>query len=137
MLRRIPVEVITVPLIFLFVYTAISKMADATTFSKQLHNQPLPVWLTDNLFWVIPTAELITSCLLAIGITRFYGLILSAMLMLIFTSYVALILFGFYHRVPCSCGGVIASLSWTGHLFFNTFFLLLSLFGIYHERKNT
>lgn len=135
MLRKIPVEVITVLLIFLFVYTAISKMVDSNTFGKQLYNHPLPHRFTGHLVWLIPLIELITAGLLTISSTRLYGLLFSVILMTVFTVYVGLISFGVFSKIPCSCGGVIASMSWTGHLVFNIIFLLLAIVGLLKLRQ--
>ncbi|MGN6801262.1 MAG: MauE/DoxX family redox-associated membrane protein [Ginsengibacter sp.] len=33
--------------------------------------------------------------------------------------------------LPCSCGGAIQKLSWRQHIFFNTFFILISIVAIY------
>lgn len=137
MFRKTSVEVIVILLILLFAYTAISKMADTNAFGKQLYNQPLPYWFTAPFVWIIPIAELITAALLLMSTTRFYGLLLSVILMVLFTSYVALITFGFFSRIPCSCGGVISSLSWAQHLVFNFIFLLLSIAGLAWHQQNT
>jgi hypothetical protein len=59
------------------------------------------------------------------------GFYLSALLLIIFTGYIALVLLNYFGRVPCSCGGVIRTLGWGLHLIFNVFFLLLSFLGIY------
>lgn len=43
----------------------------------------------------------------------------------------------FSKRLPCSCGGVIALLSWKQHIAFNLFFLSLAVIGIYLEQQIT
>ncbi|MGY0036285.1 MauE/DoxX family redox-associated membrane protein [Pedobacter sp. NJ-S-72] len=62
--------------------------------------------------------------------SRLLGLILSALLMVLFTGYIALVLSGYYDHIPCSCGGVLNSLEWRTHLWFNVFFLVLAGVGL-------
>ncbi|WP_457126819.1 MauE/DoxX family redox-associated membrane protein [Mucilaginibacter sp. HD30] len=126
-------------LILLFVYTAVSKWLDFEQFKMQLYSQALPRVLATELIWTLPGIEIITALLLLFERTRSFGLYLSAGLMLVFTGYIALVMANFFGRTPCSCGGVIRSLGWKAHLFFNLFFLLLSVTGIVlanRERRN-
>lgn len=120
----------TALLILLFAYAAVSKLLNVTTFRGQLYNQSFPHGLADMLFVGLPLSELLTCGLLLFPITRRLGLLLSLLLMTVFTLYIILVLLGYWERVPCSCGGVLASLNWTQHLFFNLFFLLLAIAGL-------
>ena len=125
-------------LILLWVYTAASKLMDIAEFKRQLYSQNFTRAFAHVLLWLIPSIELIAAILLLYKNTRLVGLILSILLMALFTGYIALVLFGYYDRVPCSCGGVLKSLGWHTHLWFNLFFLLISLLGSYlcsKERK--
>jgi putative oxidoreductase len=124
-------HIITALLILLFCYTAISKLMDIEEFQRQLNNQEVPQWSKAALVWLIPCSELIVSFLLLIPTTRIVGFYGSAALMTLFTGYMALVVFGYFDRVPCSCGGVLRSMSFTAHLVFNLFFLALSIGGIY------
>jgi hypothetical protein len=47
-----------------------------------------------------------------------------------FTGYIALALAGIWSSMPCSCGGILGHLSWVPHLFFNLFFLIVTIIGI-------
>lgn len=118
-------------LIILFMYTAVSKLSEFEQFQKQMELQTLPVWLQRGLIWSLPTIEIITGLLLAFVRTRMIGFYSSAILMTLFTGYVALVLLNFFGKVPCSCGGVIKAMGWEQHLAFNVFFLLLSFLGIH------
>lgn len=135
MSRKLSVELITALLVILFAYTALSKMLDADTFRKQMLNQPLPDVLRDNLFWLVPTTEIVTSILLLIKPLRYYGLMVAGFLMSAFTLYVILILANTFAYIPCSCGGVLSSMSWPVHLIFNIFFMLLAFTGLLIEHK--
>ena len=135
MLRKLPVELITVLLVILFIYTALSKILDVDTFRKQMLNQPLPETLKQNLVWLVPVSEITTSIFLIIKPARLYGFVLASLLMLAFTLYVGLILANTFAYIPCSCGGILNTLSWKAHFLFNIVFTLLALAGIIIERK--
>jgi putative oxidoreductase len=132
-------SILAAALILLFCYTAIAKLMDADEFRRQLNNQEVPGWSKATLVWLIPGSELMVSFLLLIPTTRIIGLYGSAALMTLFTAYMALVVFGYFDRVPCSCGGVLRSMSFPVHLVFNLFFLSLSIAAIYifHSKPKT
>jgi len=133
--RKPTTELITVLLIILFIYTASSKLLDIAAFRKQMLNQPLPETLRQNLVWLVPLSEITTSIFLIIKPLRLYGFVLAFLLMLAFTLYVSLILAKAFAYIPCSCGGILNTLSWEVHLIFNIVFTILALAGIIIERK--
>lgn len=135
MIRKPPAEPIAVLLIILFVYTASSKLLDIAAFRKQMLNQPLPDVLKQNLVWLVPVFEITTSVFLIIKSARLYGFLIAFLLMLAFTVYVGLILANTFAYIPCSCGGILNTLSWKAHLIFNIVFTLLALAGVIIERK--
>jgi len=118
-------------LIVLFCYTALAKLMHLAEFEKQLRNQVLPDWSKGVLTGLIPGSELLLCIALAIPATRLVGFYGSALLMALFTGYTGLVVIGYFDRTPCSCGGVLRSMSFEVHLAFNLFFLALSLLGIY------
>jgi hypothetical protein len=122
-------------LITLFCYAAFSKLLDFGQFREQLLNQTIPAEVARVLVYVLPTAEILTVSLLLIPATRWLGLFASALLMLAFTAYIALVWFGFWDRVPCSCGGVLNGMGWGAHLVFNLFFLAIALYALIHKTK--
>jgi putative oxidoreductase len=124
-------EIISASLILLFAYTAASKLLDFEQFRLQMYNQTVPHDVATVLIWFVPGLEIITAILLGSPQTRLYGLYLSAVLISVFTGYIALVLLDYFGRTPCSCGGVIQSLGWKMHFVFNLFFLLLTALGIY------
>lgn len=127
-------EILAVLLIFMFLYASFSKYFDWSGFQRAMFNQPF----SHGFAWVtiigVPPIEILTSILL-FKKRRLAGFLLSFLLMLIFTGYIALILLNFYPKVPCSCGGVISSLTWAQHLIFNIFFLLVSFLGWLLEQQ--
>ncbi|WP_367915794.1 MauE/DoxX family redox-associated membrane protein [Leadbetterella sp. DM7] len=131
-MKRSDLQVLfAVLLIILFSYTAIAKLMDVAEFERQLAGQQLPSWAKKPLVWLIPASELLLSVLLIIPSTRRLGFYGSALLMVLFTGYVGLVVFGFFKYTPCSCGGVLRSMDFGTHLVLNLFFLTLSLLGIY------
>jgi uncharacterized membrane protein YphA (DoxX/SURF4 family) len=122
-------------LVLLWVYTAFSKLTDLNEFKRQLESQTLGKTAASLLLWFIPISEVTAAALLLIRKTRPIGFIVSALLMFLFTGYIALVLLGYYNRIPCSCGGVLKAMGWQMHFWFNLFFLFVSMMGIYLERK--
>ena len=129
------IDAIASLLIFLFVYTAISKLITFEEFKSQMRNQTFPAWMATGLIWTLPASELITSVFLLVPRWRTAGFWISFLLLTLFTGYILLVLTNYFGRVPCSCGGVIKALGWKSHLAVNTIFLLLSLFGIYLKNR--
>uniref|UniRef100_UPI003743C6E5 MauE/DoxX family redox-associated membrane protein n=1 Tax=Pedobacter schmidteae TaxID=2201271 RepID=UPI003743C6E5 len=78
---------------------------------------------------LIPFSELLIVLFLLFDKTRMPALISSFALLIIFTAYIVYIL-NFAPSVPCSCGGVISKLSWSGHLVFNGAFITIHFIGI-------
>ena len=139
-MQRAILAIIICLLILLFVYTGISKLIDQSTFLKDLNNQPFPRFFNGILVWLIPVIELLLALLLLFDNTRKWALVGAFVLMLLFTIYTALVLLNVFNRTPCSCGGVIRSLSWVQHLFFNLFFVAISIIGIklfMHEHRES
>jgi len=126
---------INLALVALWVYAAVSKLQAFDRFGEQLLRQPFPDWLADALQWGLPLAELAVAGLLSFGRTRAAGLGLSLLLMLLFTGYVGLAVAGVWEDLPCACGGIISRFSWSGHLWFNLFFTVLSGTGVLLWKK--
>jgi putative oxidoreductase len=128
-------DTIAVLLIILFVYTASSKMLDFAQFKVQLEIQAIPRWSVPILLYTLPGIEVSTALLLAFPSSRLIGFYLSVALIVVFTAYIGLALLHMFSRMPCSCGGVLKSLGWKNHFFFNLFFLLSSLTGLMLEKR--
>ena len=116
--------------ILLFVYAAVSKFLDYDNFQVQLGQSPLLSAYAGFVVWMIPLLELVIAVLLAVKQFRVIGLYASLGLMVLFSSYIYLIL-NYSSYVPCSCGGILEKMNWHEHLYFNLFFTLLSLFALF------
>lgn len=130
MKKNLVIEICSGLLVLLWVYASLAKLADTTAFLRELKNQVFPKETLQLLFYLIPISELLVAGLLILKRTRTYGLLFSLVLMLIFTAYIILILYGYYDRVPCSCGGVLSTLGWRSHLIFNLFFTAVAAIGL-------
>jgi hypothetical protein len=135
MRRKIIIEIISSLLILLFLYASVSKWLTFKLFIGEMNNQPLPNWMTPWLVWSIPTIEVLISLALIFEKTRLKAFYASMFLMLVFTIYSAAILLHAFQYIPCSCGGVIRKLTWPQHLFFNLFFVGISLAGIVLKKR--
>lgn len=127
--RKPIVQVISGLLILLFLYTGANKFFSFEHFTNQMRNQVFPRSWIPVIIWTLPTLEIAISIGLMFDKTKKISFGASIVLMSLFTIYTALVLFGAFNRVPCSCGGVIEHLTWTQHLFFNLFYLVISILG--------
>ncbi len=135
MARKIYLDITGFLLILLWVYAAVSKLAEFDQFRLSMHNQPLPTLLQNSLIYVLPSAELFVSMLLINNRTAGIGLWCSAILLASFSGYIALGLLHYFSRVPCSCGGIFTHITWQAHLVFNLAFLLLTLSALYIDLR--
>ncbi|MDF0718197.1 hypothetical protein PY092_18690 [Muricauda sp. 334s03] len=123
------VETISLLLIVLFIYAATSKLWDFGQFKVQLGQSPVLTAYADGLAWMVPGVEYLLALLLLFNGTRLAAFYSSLALMVMFTTYILLVL-NFSDYIPCSCGGVLEDLGWTEHIVFNLFFVALAIIGI-------
>jgi hypothetical protein len=127
-------DTITAAVLLLFLYTAISKLSDFENFKSVLIMSPLLRPFAGIIAWALPVAEIGIVLLLVFPKTRIKGLYTSFIMLVVFTIYI-IYMVTFTPRLPCSCGGVLKSLTWTQHIFFNLFLLLLTGTPIVLTRK--
>ncbi|PTS94928.1 hypothetical protein DBR11_22260 [Pedobacter sp. HMWF019] len=132
--KRIIVDVICYLFVALFIYTAASKLIAMDTFRVVLANYPLIGRYHSVVAYLVPLTEIGISTALILPISRKNGLIASMILMVLFLIY---ILYMFYidSDLPCSCGGIIAKLSWKNHVWFNSGLILLAFIGLKIYKK--
>jgi hypothetical protein len=121
--------------IILFVYAAFSKWLDFGTFQNQLGQSPLLSAYADIIVWALPISEIVIASFLCFKKSRDIGLYSFYFLMIMFTTYIIIIL-KFTSYTPCSCGGVLEKLGWIEHLYFNLAFIILSALSILHLSSN-
>lgn len=130
MRRNIIIEIISALLAFLFVYAAVSKLAGYTTFRIQISQSPFITQFATPISWLVPLFELAISILLAFPKLRLYALYGSLFLLSTFTAWLIAML-NFSHYIPCSCGGILSSLTWKQHIILNAGFIILSITAIF------
>jgi hypothetical protein len=118
----------------LFLYTAVSKLTDFDTFKEQLADSPIVGHSSSLVSILVPGTEFLIVLLLLIPRWRLKGFYLALALMVAFTVYI-IVLMSISDKLPCSCGGIIASLSWPQHIVFNSAFILLASWGLLLQRK--
>ncbi|MBE9600169.1 MauE/DoxX family redox-associated membrane protein [Pedobacter sp. MC2016-24] len=132
--KRIIVDVIVYLFVALFVYTAASKIQTFESFQRVLGKSPLIGDFSQIIAWIIPSLEIILALLLISSTIKKVGLYLSLGLMILFTLYlIYMVLSG--SKLPCQCGGVISSMSWQQHIWFNVIFIILALVGLKIYKK--
>lgn len=115
-----------VMLILLFFVTGLGKVFNHATFISQLNKQPLPVWSTSLLRYLLPLLELGSVVLMCVPKLRFWGLALGVLLMAAYTTYAYLAFIEIYGYIPCACGKVFEKMSWEEHFYFNLVITLLA-----------
>jgi hypothetical protein len=122
-------------LIFLFVYTAVSKLIGYKLFHEQLTQIPLIGSAVSRIGWIIPAGEIAAALLLSYAKTEIVGYRLSAVLLILFAIYILAMLY-LAPALPCSCGGIIETLSWQQHLVINVALAAACLYRLHHHKKS-
>lgn len=134
--RHYILQICTLLLITLWTFTGLDKFWNLEGFKRTLLNQPIPEWSVGLLYWLLPAMELLCIVLLVsktgrgLKGTKFWGFVLSLLLMLSFTIFILLGVLGWYDQKPCGCGSVLNWMSWEEHLVFNGIFLIISVVGL-------
>jgi hypothetical protein len=129
------IESIVVLYVILFLYTGISKLMEYSVFKQQLADSPILAPVSKPIALGLPWLEFLITVLLVIPKWRLKGLYSTLILMTLFTIYIIAILL-FSTNIPCSCGGILAELSWKQHVIFNCIFIALSVLGINLQKRN-
>ena len=124
------IQVVCGLLIFLLVYTALSKLVSFTEFKLRLRLQPGVGEQYNVVAVVLPVAELLVAAMLLIPRFRKTGLWLAVLMMGFFTAYTGYLIAFKADRLPCACGGIISALSWRGHFFVNLGFLVIAMLAL-------
>ncbi|MDF2192626.1 MauE/DoxX family redox-associated membrane protein [Paraflavitalea sp. CAU 1676] len=134
MKRAIIIEVIATLFMILFIYTAISKIMDFAIFKEQLSESPILHSFAVPVAIGIPALEILLTAGLLIPRWRLRAFYASTALMVAFTIYI-IVLMNVAEHLPCSCGGVLAQLSWGEHIVFNSVYIVLGILAILLHRK--
>lgn len=133
--KNLVIFLICLACIFLFLYTANSKITDHPRFLNGLVNVEAISRFAVYISWLVPVAEILVSVLLIIPQTSKWGLYGFIGLMVLFTGYItSMVLWA--KKLPCHCGGAIEKLSWTQHIWFNLAFIALAVFALWLSKTN-
>ena len=127
--REVITDIAIYLFVILFMYTAAGKLLAIKSFASTLAKSPLIG--SYNLFvaWAIPIIEIIIGLLLIIPPVKKMGLYAALFLMTVFTLYLIYMVFS-GSKLPCHCGGVISSMTWQQHIWFNLGFIALAITGL-------
>lgn len=129
-IKRISIETVCLLYALLFIYAAISKLLDFENFQVQLGQSPMLSAFAELVSYTVPAVEFIIAFMLLTVRLRYAGMYAAFSLMVMFTFYIYIIL-NYSSFTPCSCGGILESLSWNQHIVFNLFFVTLIVVGIF------
>lgn len=130
--EQIPVFILVV----IWTYTGTEKLLDWNRSWNAFHNQTFPRELADIISYVIPISEILLALLLAFTFTRWWGLIGSLLLLSVLNTYIGLIWWGAFPRVPCNCAGFLESMGWEAHFWFNAVLTLMVVFVLFLNKKS-
>lgn len=123
-------------LVLLFVYAGSSKLLAHELFLNQLSQIAFIKKIASPFSVFLPVLEIGTGLLIAFNNTQLLGFWIASLLMTAFTIYIAGMLI-LKSSLPCTCGGVITSMTWKQHLILNSLFMLLSWSAVYSFYKKS
>ncbi|SDL28498.1 Methylamine utilisation protein MauE [Salinimicrobium catena] len=127
--RKTSRELFSFLLITLWIYAAVEKLIQLETFRIRLSQFPFISEYAELLAWLVPGVEIMIALLFFFPRLKDEAYLASFSLLLIFTVYIIAVL-NLSDSIPCSCNGVLPSLSWKEHILFNGGFLILALAGL-------
>lgn len=116
-------------LIILWTYAAVGQVLQGENFRIRMSQFPFIGEYASTLVWLVPGVEIIIVLLFFFPRLKDEAYLSSFSLLLVFTAYIIAVL-NIADSIPCSCNGVIASLSWKEHIIFNVGFGFLSLVSL-------
>lgn len=127
--KNLSVQVISFGMMTLMLYAGTVKLINVPLFKEQMSKSPLiPEILIPYIGYGLPIAEIAIAVLIILKKTSKTGLLLSFIVMLMFTFYL-IFLTSLFENVPCSCGGILGQMSYTVHIIFNVSFTILAWMG--------
>lgn len=128
-IRKAFFETTAMAFVLLFCYAATSKLTDFQNFQVQLAQSPMLSAFSKLLSFSVPAVEFLIVALLFIPRFKRIALLMAFTLMVMFTSYIYIIL-NYSSFVPCSCGGVLEKMTWSQHMLFNIAFVIAAAAAI-------
>ena len=129
-MEDLAVKAIALLLLVVWAYSGLEKLLDWEASRQAFQNQPFPEGLATLLAYGVPLVEIALALLLVGRSLRWWGLLGSILLLAVFTTYIGLVWWNAFERVPCNCAGFIEVLGWSGHLYFNGSLLALGIIAL-------
>lgn len=123
-------QLLSAGLIILWLYAAISKLSHYEHSRMQMMKQMFPQKIAEILTWLVPLMELTIASLLIYNPTRKLGQKATLLLLLTFSTYIAITKTGLFGKVPCSCGSISSQMNYWQHLGFNLLSAAIALLCI-------
>ncbi|WP_228779817.1 MauE/DoxX family redox-associated membrane protein [Aquiflexum lacus] len=133
--KSVSQQTATFILVVIWTYTGVEKLLDWKRSWNAFHNQTFPKELADIISYAVPISEILLALLLAFALTRWWGLIGSLLLLTVFNTYVGLIWWGAFPRVPCNCAGFLESMGWAAHFWFNAALTVITVLVLWINKK--
>ncbi len=127
MARQLYIQVATLLLLFVLLYTGLTKWINFSHYSRSMLSQPLPSGWLNILMYVIPIIEIIAAILLIPQQTRQLGLWITSIIMTAFTAYVVYIKLSALENTTCPCGGLFSKLNWNQHTWVNSLLTIIAM----------
>lgn len=122
-------QAISFLLITLWIYSAVGQLLQFENFKIRLSQFPFINEYADLFAWLVPGVEIVIALIFFFPHLKDEAYFASFALLLVFSAYIIAVL-NFSVSIPCSCNGLLPSLSWKEHILFNIGFLSLALTGL-------
>jgi uncharacterized membrane protein YphA (DoxX/SURF4 family) len=132
--KQFIVDTVAFLFMLLWLYAGASKLMEYDQFKFQLGKSPFIQEYASLIAIALPIGEILIAAMMVPVKTRLLGIYASFFLMLIFTGYIYAMLH-YSDFLPCSCGGLLNSMSWYVHLIFNIIFTIMALVAIMLSSK--
>lgn len=125
-------------MILFWLYVGMDKIWIHDAFELSLVHQPLIGLFAPVLSWLMPLLEISLAVLLFMPNKKleYWGWILSLLLILIFSVYIALGVFGVLKDAPCMCSSFLTNVNRITHLWINGILFILSFIGFLTRTKS-
>lgn len=124
-------------MILFWLYVGMDKIWIHDAFELSLVRQPLIGAFAPILSWLMPLLEISLAVLLFMPNKKleYLGWSVSLLLILIFSIYIALGVFGLLKDAPCMCSSFLTNVNRITHLWINGLLFILSLTGFFMSSK--
>ncbi|WP_286897662.1 MULTISPECIES: MauE/DoxX family redox-associated membrane protein [Sphingobacterium] len=126
-------------IILFWLYVGMDKIWIHDAFELSLVHQPLIGSFAPVLSWLMPLLEISLAVLLFMPHKKLerLGWSVSLLLILIFSIYIALGVFGILKNAPCMCSSFLTNVNRITHLWINALLFILTLAGLFLSRKTS